>query len=122
MLRDEGRRRLGSDEQVNVIGHHDECDQVVTRASPFAIPDDLGNKFGDLRQPEPGGAGGRPIEFPVGRSEGSPIAPAREGQCTVQTKGDEKFSLLRLEVRQVATILHAGKVGAGARFLRLVTG
>jgi hypothetical protein len=95
---------------VDVIRHHDERDEVVHGADSVALPNGLGNAFGDSRLFEPGRARRRALEFSVGCSESASVAAGSQRESAVQSKRNEQGCSVGLKVREVATVFQVIQV------------
>jgi hypothetical protein len=95
VLSDLRRLRLRLDEEMNVVRHYHEGEEMIELADTLAIQDDRGYAFRDLRLFEPYLAE-RGVRFAAGmRRQGS-----------VESQGNEKRRADGLRVRKAAAIFH----------------
>jgi hypothetical protein len=89
-------------DDVNMIGHDNPREQVVTVPNAFAIDERLHKRVGNILVSQPSRAFARTIQLPIVQQESSPHVGIRDENCWLglrkgacQAPGDEDNSVLR---------------------------
>jgi hypothetical protein len=106
ILRDPWRRRFRLDQDMDMIRHHDKCDEVVPPPNTFSLPNSSRDALGDQGSFEPVGTKGRTFQLTVGYREGPAVAAEAQGERAVQPERYEERRTVRLKVGKFAPVFH----------------
>jgi hypothetical protein len=103
-LRDLRHGNSRVDQQVDMVWHYDERDEVVQSADLLSMQNGLGYTLGYSRLFEPGRAQRCEIEFAISCNEGASVGDRSPWEGPVQSKGYKQGCSVGLKMRKVAAV------------------